>query len=200
MGVLVHLDAVAERLSPVAVTGLVDALWAPDPAEVAAAGAGDPAFDAGYLDAMEGYRQSLYDAAVEGLFHGRLDASCATSGGAPYLCIDPGVLQRDHVSATHHDLQDPVRAAKHLAYGATTDAYTRAGAAGLAELAAARPEVGVVGSLCRKHTVLGSTSWFQRMTVGEAVPVSVHDAAVAQLDGTPVVLIDDVEAATSACP
>ncbi len=204
MGVLVHLDAVAERLPAVSVTGLVDALWSPDPAEVAAAGAIDPGFDPAYLDAMNAYRQSLFDDVVVGLYGGRVETSCAASGIAPYLCIDPGVMQRDHVTTsfvTHHDLEDPVLAALHLERGATIEAYASAGVVGLQDLALARPELGIVGSSCRKHTVLGTTSWFQGMLVGAGGrPVSVHDVAVAQLEITPLVVIDTVGAATSECP
>jgi len=204
MGVLVHLDAVAERLPAVSVTGLVDALWSPDPADVAAAGVSDPAFDPAYVDAIEAYRQSLFEDAVVGLYGGRIESSCAASGIAPYLCIDPGVMQRDHVQTSfsmHHDLEDPVLAALHLERGATIDAYASASVVGLQDLASARPGLGVVGSSCRKHTVLGTTSWFQGMLVGAgARPVSVHDAAAAQLEGSPLVVIDTVDFATSECP
>ena len=204
LGVQTHLDAVAERLAPVPVTGLVDAMWSPDPLAVAAAGASDPAFDPGYVDAIEAFRRDLWDRSANGLYDGRFDTSCLADEPDPYLCIEPGVLQRSHLStpfATHHSVDDPNLARQHLERGATKEAYIQAGVEGLEALSANRPELGVVGSGCTKHTVLGSNGWFLDMTVdGRDGVLSVHDVAVAYLEGTPLVAIDNVERSASTCP
>ncbi len=204
MGVSVHLDAVAERLAPLPVTGLVDALWSPDPAHVAEAGADDPAFAPDYIERWNAARQVLYDDVLVELYHGRLEASCGASGVDPWLCIEAGILQRDHVTTPfllHHDLRDPVLGQLQLDAGATFRAYGIAGERDLLELVAARPDVAVIGSSCAKHTVLSSTSWFEGMLVDEGgTPLSVHDGSESLMGGLRRVAVDAPQGTGSFCP
>jgi hypothetical protein len=194
MGVITHLDDVAAALPEARVRGLVDAMFTPAPAAV----------DAALVDGIEQENERQWREESDGLFGSRVDASCAAAASVPWECIFPTGLLTSHVSTPYllvHDLQDRPLAAPYLALGASIEAYGEGSRQSLLSLAAARPDVGVHGSLCRHHTRIGATDWFTQQAVYDGQQRwTVEDALAAWLDGQPVVVIDPGDGSASRCP
>ena len=103
-GVRLHLDRIAARLRAVnpaiRVRGALEATFAPDFNGKQGAPAGDPA-DPAYARATATFNSVHVPRNVQ------LDDSClAAHPGAPYLCIDAGYLEANHITTPFFQIQD----------------------------------------------------------------------------------------------
>jgi len=194
VGVLSHLDRVAERLPSAEVVGVLDAMAGPSSAHLT------PAQQA--LKDASGERQweedflPIYDALV--------DDSCQVDALEAWECVVPTALQFDHVQTPYFvqfDLRDSLLISVFESFGVTSAEFPGATAATLQDLIVARPDVGVRASTCSQHVYLGSDLWLheQLLPVG-GVDLSVHDALLTWLDGGLVAAVDDPVAPQSVCP
>lgn len=193
-GVMTHLDALADRLHPMAVVGVIDGMSGPDPTVL-------PAADAAALTALA---RSNWDDVVLGLYGATADADCFAAA-EPWQCTFPSTLQRDLLSTPfflHFDLRDArIQALYRQLIGLADGAFVEGSAATLHQVADAQPAAGVFGTQCGEHVTLSSDTWLHQQTLAvDGVPMSVHDAVLAWLEGVPVVAIDDPRQPTTVCP
>lgn len=194
-GVMHNLDALAERLAPIEVVGLLEGATMPT----------DPYLTTAQIDLVNDYNASTYGAAHTA-WGSRLDESCVTDNPLePWRCIEPRVLQHESLSTPfflHHDLRDRVLIdVFDMVAGIDGATFATGSKRALEDLGAARPEVGVHGSVCAEHvSFLNSRLMQDQFLPVDGVDMSLHDAIVRWLDGHAVVAVDDPATPISTCP
>jgi len=195
MGTMGHVDRLAERLDPIEVVAVLEGMSGPSPAHLTPAQAA----------ATEAEAITQWERDYDGVFGARVDDSCAATHVAePWRCILPTTLQFGAMTTPfflHHDLRDGPLIDKFSTLGLSGEDFAEGSAATLADLAAARPEVGVHATTCAQHVSYGSDAYtFEQYLPVDGVDMSLHDAIVTWLEGDPVVAIDDLAYPQSTCP
>ena len=194
VGVMAHLDRLAERLAPVEVLGVLDAMSGPSEAHLTAAQQA--------LAEASGQRQ--WNDEFVAVYDAQADDSCLANAGSTWECIVATPLQADHVTTPfflHFDLRDNLIQEVFASFGLSSTDFAEATAATMTDLAAARPEVGVHATTCAQHVFLDADRWFHDLRLPvDGVDQSLHDALVSWLDGQPVIAVDDPSAPQSVCP
>lgn len=172
-GVRMHLDRIAARLGAInpaiRVRGALEATFAPDFNGKQGVPAGDPA-DPPYARATANFN------AVHAPRNVQMDDSCvAAHPGAPYLCIDSGYVEANHITTPFFQIQDLADPNLMENYEGTSFVFTPASfAQGLhdqasalvnlrttaVEKAAMKQDPGVVGRLCAVHVMWGEDDGF----------------------------------------
>lgn len=196
VGLMMHVDRVAERLAPARVVGVVDSMLEMAPEVLSERQA----------RALYTYAAQLWEQVYLPIWDGVVDTSCQQSTVEPHAdCGHFDILLRQHVATPlviHHDVSDLVLFDRFARSGMTKQEYRRAGLDTFA-LWAQTENASVHVSDCGEHTWVDDTRDFLEGSVTDFFDPSIrwtlHDVVDETLRGGRAVAIDESRGRGSVC-